>query len=226
MELTLHDQSLTLLPEKALRVDDALVLSDTHFGKAAAFRAKGIPVPEGDTADDLARIQALVAAHRPARLVIAGDFLHAPEGRSPEILDLLATFLRDLPCEAHLVLGNHDQRAGRLPADWPILVHRRLTLGPFTVLHDPADIPPGVTALCGHLHPVARIRDGRTTTLRLPCFWLRRDALILPSFGAFTGGAVVQPAAGDRIFVPLAERVTEIPAALLTGQRTRSKEKG
>ncbi|NIP96923.1 MAG: ligase-associated DNA damage response endonuclease PdeM, partial [Akkermansiaceae bacterium] len=197
MTIDLNRRKVTLLPQKAVLLAESLILADTHFGKSAAFRARGIPVPEGDTRQDTRRILDLLERHQPARLVVAGDFLHAPEGMSPAVLGFLSEFVCRLPCELHLVLGNHDLRAGTLPPDWPVVTHQALPLDGFSVVHDPRHAAPGSFSICGHLHPVARIRDGRNTGFRLPCFWVRKDQLILPSFGSFTGGAIAHPADHD-----------------------------
>ena len=46
-----------------------LFIADAHLGKAAAFRAGGVPLPAGTTADDLSRLARLGA--------IAGERLFA-----------------------------------------------------------------------------------------------------------------------------------------------------
>ena len=60
MTLRLADLDLTLLPEMAawLPKHRALVVTDLHLGKSATFRARGIPIPEGETRADLARLEA------------------------------------------------------------------------------------------------------------------------------------------------------------------------
>lgn len=217
MILTIESIPVRLVADKAAVVGESLVLADTHFGKSATFRARGIPVPEGDTVEDTARIRALLERHDPRRLVIAGDFLHAPEGKTPEVVEVLDEFFHSLRCEVHLVLGNHDRRSGSLPSGWPVVIHDRLDLGDVSVVHDPRDAPDGIASICGHLHPVLRIRDSRHTRFRAPCFWWRARLrqLILPSFGTFTGGQVVHPEDEDRLFSPLRDHVAEIPAELL-----------
>ncbi len=60
----------------------SLFIADAHFGKDAVFRARGIPVPEGSTAQTLARIDALIAVHRPESIVFLGDLLHARESHA------------------------------------------------------------------------------------------------------------------------------------------------
>lgn len=212
MHFSIGQHSFHLLADRALMLDDSiLVLSDTHFGKSASFRARGVPIPEGDTAEDSARILKLVSLHSPQRLIVVGDFLHAPEGKTPSILASLTEFFAQLPCGTDLVMGNHDLRAGALPKDWPIEIHDTLQLDDLLFVHDPEDAPKNTFSVCGHLHPVARLKDGKNTSFRVPCFWLRPNRLILPSFGSFTGGAIARPEAGDRLFVPVRDKVLEIP---------------
>ncbi len=76
-----HYPHLTLLAGGAVYLADSatLVLAGLLLGKSAAFRAKGLPVPEGDDARDLGRLQTLVEKHAAVRLVIAGDLFHASQ---------------------------------------------------------------------------------------------------------------------------------------------------
>ena len=62
---------------------------------------------------------------------------------------------------------------------------------------------------------MVRIPDGKRTSLRLPCFLFRDNTLVLPAFGSFTGGAILDSNPDDRIFVALREQVVELPAALI-----------
>ncbi len=206
---------IQLLPEGAvfLTSSSTLILSDVHLGKSATFRARGLPVPEGDTPRDLARIRDLVNVHHAAHLVIAGDLFHAPSGVTPEIAATLESFLRDAGVPFSLVRGNHDAKLKNLPAGITAADH--LDFGTVRIVHDPAHASPGRFNITGHWHPVVRIPDGRRTSLRLPCFLLRGGTLVMPSFGSFTGGAIVDPEEGDRFFVDLKGKVIEVPAALV-----------
>jgi len=206
-------KNLTLLPESAVwhAPSRTLVVADVHLGKAAAFRVGGIAVPDGDDAHDLARLAALVAKHNAARLVIAGDLFHAPSGISPELLQSLKGFLHQIGIPLVLTIGNHDAKLRKLPDGVEAVSHLDLADEGPRVIHDPADAENGRFHVAGHLHPVIRLRDGRRTALRLPCFWQRKDLLVLPAFGGFTGGAIIKPTAGDRIHTPLRDQVVEIP---------------
>jgi len=207
--------SLHLLAEGAVWLEDChtLVVADVHLGKAAAFRARGLPVPEGDNARDLERLRALCEKRAARQLVIAGDFFHSPSGMSSELERMLGDFLTSLQIPVLLVIGNHDAGLAKLPATLQTCAAHGIP--GIRVIHDPADAVPGMLNLAGHWHPVVRIPDGRRTSLRLPCFLLRGDLLVLPSFGSFTGGAVIDRHPGDRHFVTLRDQVIELPPDLI-----------
>ena len=214
MKLNLLGHSVELLPGKALLLGDgSLVLADLHLGKASAFQARGLAIPEGDSAADLDRALLLCQQSGASRLLINGDLFHSPAGLSPEIESLVTRWLERLPIPARLILGNHDRPIPRLPA--ALDPTASVEAAGFVIVHDPADAPPGHPAICAHWHPVARIADGKRSRLRLPCFLLRGTRLVLPAFGTFTGGVPVAPEPADRFFVAPADRVIEVPPALL-----------
>ena len=86
-----------------------------------------------------------------------------------------------------LVRGNHDRHAGDPAASLGIeMVDEPYTVGPFSFCHHPDIDTPGY-ALAGHVHPVYVLAT-RFESLRLPCFVVGTKRMVLPSFGAFTGG--------------------------------------
>jgi DNA ligase-associated metallophosphoesterase len=190
-----------------------LVIADAHFGKAATFRARGVPVPQGTTTTTLDRIDNLIDAFEPEALVILGDFLHAREAHAPGTLAALAAWReRRAELEVVLVEGNHDLSAGRPPPDLKIeVVSEPWCVGTLAFCHYPQFVS-GAAALAGHLHPAVRLNGRANDSVRLPCFWLREGLAVLPAFGAFTGGARIEREPGDRV-VALAEGcLYEIPA--------------
>ncbi len=207
--------ALTLLPEGAvfLRETATLIVADVHLGKSASFRARGLPVPEGDSARDFLRLKDLAIKHQAAQLLVAGDLFHAASGLTAELKEALAGFLQTLGVPVILVLGNHDAKIRQLPL--ACVPHLDLE-GGLRVIHDPAEASGSALHLAGHLHPVVKVPDGLRTSLHLPCFLFRGRTMVLPAFGSFTGGAVVTAAPGDRIFTALRDQVVELPPALLT----------
>ena len=185
-----------------------LFIADAHFGKDAVFRARGIPVPEGSTAETLARLDALVEMHRPEVIVFLGDLLHARESHAVPTLASLAQWrARHLDLRLILVEGNHDRSAGGAPRALGIeTVFEPFIYGPWALCHYSREVADAYS-LAGHEHPVYRVAT-RVDSVRLPCFRFGPAAGILPAFGAFTGGFEVNESArGERIFVVAGERV-------------------
>lgn len=212
--LALPPLQLVLMPERAVfePVSRTLYVADLHLGKAAVFRARGLPVPQGTSAGTLLRLSRAIDRSGAQRLVVLGDFLHARESQSQGTLEALGAWRAahpDLPC--FVVEGNHDRHAGRVAAHWGFeQVNGDYVDGALRGVHDPAGASVATHwTLAGHVHPVVRL-GSRHDTLRLPCFWLHKRVLTLPSFGEFTGGYLIRPAPGDALFA-VGEQVLPLP---------------
>ena len=211
--LTVQGEALALLPERAAlwRARSTLLVADPHFGKAATFRAAGIPVPGGTTREGLARLDTLLMRTGARRVVFLGDYLHARAGRAPDTLAALGRWAEsNAGVELVLVRGNHDRHAGDPPATTRVrCVDAPLVEPPFVFAHHPGGSTDGYV-LAGHLHPgVSLVGRGRQHE-RLPCFWLRAGYAVLPAFGDFTGLATVEPTAGDRVYAVADGRVVAL----------------
>ena len=213
-EVRLGGEDVMLLAERALfwPRTGTLVAADFHWGKAATFRAAGIPVPVGATSDDLARLDAALFRTCARRLVVLGDLFHAKAGRiAAQTLAELRRWrsLRD-ELEIMLVRGTHDRHAGDPPDDLRInCVNAPAFVPPFVLRHEPAPSTEGYT-LAGHLHPAIVLAGPALQRERLPCFWLTPRGAVLPAFGSFTGFASVVPAPEDRIFVVVEQDVISV----------------
>ena len=210
----LAGEQVWLLASKAIYwpARKMLVIADIHFGKAAAFRALGVPVPRGTTTQNLLALDALLATYACEEIVFLGDFLHARAAHaSATVAAMLAWRARHRDVRLTVVRGNHDAHAGDPAAALGIgMVDEPHQVGKLSFCHHPDTVAPGYV-LAGHVHPVYHLRaDGEG--LRLPCFLLGRQRAILPSFGAFTGGHAVRPAAGERVYVTADAAIFPLPA--------------
>jgi DNA ligase-associated metallophosphoesterase len=213
-----RDERLRLLADRALLVErtSTLVIADPHFGKTATFRAAGIPLPPGTTATNLERLTQLIDRWGPARLLVVGDFWHAPEGRDDEIHATIAAWrAAHSQLAITLVRGNHDRRAGDPPADWDVTcVNEPLIEGRLAWRHYPAATPDAYT-FAGHLHPILRLRQ-QGDKLQAPCFHFGSEVAVLPAFSRFTGGTPITVQPGDRVFAVGPNVVTEVAMAART----------
>jgi DNA ligase-associated metallophosphoesterase len=196
-------ETLVLFPERAAlwQRENTLLVADVHFGKAAAFRAGGIPVPGGTTAEALRRLDDLISQTRASRIVFLGDFLHAREGRAPDTLRALSEWrARRHELDLVLVRGNHDHHAGDPGSELRMTcVDAPFVVLPFAFAHRPKEWEQGYV-LSGHLHPSVLLVGAGRQSARLPCFWFGSRVGVLPAFGDFTGSSEAPVSNGDQVW--------------------------
>jgi DNA ligase-associated metallophosphoesterase len=217
--ITVAGVVLRLLPQRAVWLQDqqALIIADPHFGKAASYRALGQPVPRGTTLETLARLDLLLALWPASKLIVLGDFLHSRAGRAPATLAALMDWRqRHAALHCLLVRGNHDDRAGDPPAELNVqIVDEPFRQGSLDYRHHPprdGGVEKGRYALAGHLHPSVMLQGRAHERLRLPCFHVSTSHAVLPAFGAFTGTWQVRPQPGDQVFVVADDQVLPLPS--------------
>lgn len=213
------EADIVLLPGRAafLPATATLLVADLHLGKAATFRSKGIPVPEGSAQKDLGRLAQLVAATRARRLLVLGDLFHAQSGCTAEVFaEFTATRAQFSGTEVLLVAGNHDRSVGRLPAGLGIdSVLRTHDEPPFHFVHEPGTPLPEPNrdepfTIAGHLHPVIALASPSGDRLTDRCFVAEPGLLVMPAFGSFTGGHRVTPTDHSRIWIARDDGVADV----------------
>lgn len=213
LSLCIAGVDVWLLAERALYIpsESALCVADVHVGKAAALQANAMAVPEGASAKDLHRLTTLASRLEAARLVVAGDFVHAPESLSPPIRQALLRWSAETTgLQVDIVQGNHDRGAAIQEAVPTATLHvAPLCVGPFLVQHYP-DAVPDAHVIAGHLHPGVSLTLGGRDRVRVPCFWIQEVQTVLPAFGSFTGFSDVPPKEG-RHAVIASDRVLWAP---------------
>jgi DNA ligase-associated metallophosphoesterase len=194
-----------------------LAVADLHLEKGSAFARQGQLLPPYDTAATLAALAGAIERYRPERVICVGDSFH--DGNAAERLaDADGARLRQLTetCDWIWIAGNHDPRP---PADWGGRVEAEVTIAPLVFRHQALEgtRAPGVTIaplvfrhqalegtrapgeVSGHYHPKARVRL-RTGRASARCFVTDGRRLVLPAFGAYTGGLNVLDPAIARLF--------------------------
>jgi len=176
-----------------------LLVADLHFEKGSAFAARGqAMLPPYDTAETLRRLEHLIARVRPARVVCIGDTLHDLAGEARMAETDRRRLARMVEKQGWVwIAGNHDPAP---PLGYGGIAMQELRIGDLLLRHDvergpDAAIPAG--EVIGHYHPKAAVRTrGRRISGR--CFATDGRLLILPAFGAFTGGLnACEPAISD-----------------------------
>ncbi|NBB65815.1 ligase-associated DNA damage response endonuclease PdeM [Pseudomonas sp. ODNR1LW] len=184
-----------------------LVAGDLHLEKGSAYAARGQMLPPYDSRATLDRLEAEIADLAPDTVVLLGDSFH-----DSKALPRMAIDDRDrLERLAHgrewlWIEGNHDRETLSLQTGLASPLAGRvlgeMTLGALRLTHEPQpatseDGRHGEVA--GHLHPAARV-VGYGRGVWRPCFLTDGSRLLLPAFGAFTGGLNVRDPAISGLF--------------------------
>ena len=197
--------------------EKTLVFSDLHFEKGSSYGRKGLFLPPYDTRSTLRRVAEVIGQYQPQTVISLGDTFHdtAAEGRMDEED---ASALEALTSRADWVwiLGNHDPVP---PARFAGEAREMLVLGGLHMTHEPGEH--ASWNIAGHMHPCARVsRTGRSVRRR--CFVTDGERLILPSFGAYTGGLNILDTAykpffpsGFSVFMLGRESVWQVPRRAL-----------
>lgn len=194
----------------------ALLVADLHFEKASWFARGGQMLPPYDSLATLADLAALVEALRPREIWCLGDSFHDDEGcdRLPAAAQARLRALTGAVAWTWIT-GNHD--AGMVDRCGGVVVDEAVVDG-VILRHEamPAEHRP---ELSGHFHPKLRLRvRGRSVSRR--CFIASAQKLILPAFGALTGGLdaahpeiVRAVGPGAEALIPVEDRMLRFPLA-------------
>ena len=171
---------LQALPSGALYwpEESLLVVSDLHFGKSERLaRRGGALLPPYETRATLTKLDGDLEATNPKHVICLGDsFDDLTAASEMEETNRLWLIRLQAGREWTWIEGNHDAGPVSLGG-----THRaELRLKGLTFRHI-ATVQ--TIEISGHYHPKARL-PGRTA----PCFLIDTHRVILPAYGAYTGG--------------------------------------
>jgi uncharacterized protein len=180
------DHSFQPLADGALYwpAEQTLIVADLHLEKGSSFARSGQLLPPYDSLTTLARLIAACASLRPRTLILLGDSLH-DKGAADRLPEAAWQSLHQLGSITEMIWisGNHDPEAdARLPGRCVDSIDVSGII--FRHIPDPNAQSPEIA---GHFHPVARIATN-IGGARRKAFASDGRRLILPAYGAYTGG--------------------------------------
>ena len=193
----LAGEHLMLDPAGALvwPITSLLAISDLHLEKGSSFARNGQLLPPWDTHTTLDRLTVLLRRYKPRTVIALGDSFHDADGSS-RLPSGELTRLRAMT-EAHRfiwVQGNHDPTPPNgVGGEW---VEAFATTA-LTFRHQAKRGAQG--EISGHHHPKAAV-PARGGSVSRPCFVTDSHRVVMPAFGAYTGGLDVRDPAITRLF--------------------------
>ncbi|MGU3375183.1 ligase-associated DNA damage response endonuclease PdeM [Chryseobacterium sp. M5A1_1a] len=185
-DISIQNEVFTLTNQRAVfwKKEKALILSDLHIGKTAHFRKNGIALANHIMKNDLERLSALIEYFQPEKFIVVGDLLHAGDNSD---VDEFCTWKNQYPdLKFYLIEGNHDRISESLEKKLCLNFKAPLLeIDTFIFIHDFDKSKPNFQ-ITGHIHPGV-VLNSSVKKIRLPCFALSANQLLLPAFSNFTG---------------------------------------
>lgn len=200
-------EKLQLRPSGALFWSDQkmLVVSDLHLGKSERIaRRGGVLLPPYETTETLTRLSDEVAATQPNTVLCLGDSFDDPVA-AVSLDDNHLAALQSLQAGRSWlwIEGNHDPGPMGLGGK-TLAKHREGAL----FFRHIASTPCESGEISGHYHPKALIKGASRR-----CFLVDGERIIMPAFGAYTGGLSWATPELRKLF-------SDTATAYLTGRRT------
>ncbi|WP_296316747.1 ligase-associated DNA damage response endonuclease PdeM [Winogradskyella sp. UBA3174] len=185
--IKIRNEELVLTNQRAIywKRENALILSDLHIGKTGHFKKHGIPMPDAILQKDLERLEALTLHFKAKYLFVVGDLFHAEANEDMTTFKnwlLKFEFLKII-----LIKGNHDRLSKTMMVDFNIQVEIELEIDPFLLVHEHLEIHKENFTISGHTHPGVLLKGKGRQRLKLPCYQVASNQIILPAFSLFTG---------------------------------------
>lgn len=181
-------QQLVLTNLSALYMSEmkALVLADIHIGKSTHFQKHGIAIPNTIFKNDLKKLETLISHFNPQKIIVVGDMFHAEN--NSEIQQFKDWKRQNSAIQFVLIKGNHDRYYHSIYEDLDIeIILNELTWEGITFIHNLEHYKAEGCTISGHLHPGVYLKAKARQRIKLPCFAIGKQHLILPAFSEFTG---------------------------------------
>lgn len=180
------------LPSGALHLptQNVLCVSDLHLGKSERIaRRSGVMLPPYEVQETLQKLEADITATQPQQVICLGDSFDDLDAASSLDEDARLWLMRLQAGKSWVwIEGNHDPG----PVDLGGTHRSQMTIGTLIFRH----IATAETAeVSGHYHPKHRVA-GRSR----PAFLYDAHRLIMPAYGAYTGGLSSQAADLRKLF--------------------------
>lgn len=178
-ELFLHHAGILFWPEQKL-----LIASDLHLEKGSHFAQRGYFLPPYDSHDTLQRLLVVCAELKCQQVLLLGDCFHDNNGYARMGPDEQRLFQRLLDFNPIWIRGNHD--ADFVPQGFQIFDTYECKGIAFR--HEA--LSGASHEISGHFHPKIDITH-KGALISRRCFIEDGQRMIMPAFGAYTGGLSV-----------------------------------
>lgn len=187
--------------DKAVKIEDTLIISDLHFGYETSLNSQGMMIPQFQFEKIIDSLDSIQNKANTSNIILNGDIKHnfssinKQEWR--EVLSFI-DYLSDIFVDIRVVKGNHDNFTQYILNKRDITLEDEIILNNYLITHGhkkPINIDEDIdTIIIGHEHPCIGIRNQERVE-KVKCylkgFWNNYKLLVTPSFTPITQGSDV-----------------------------------
>jgi putative SbcD/Mre11-related phosphoesterase len=170
-----------------------IVIADLHLGFEGVLYEEGFAMPRFQKSEMLKRLRRILDRYKPKRMIINGDLkhefsrnLHQEWKEVNEVLDFL-----EGKVELHITRGNHDNYLKTILSKRGLPLRKKITWKGFTFAHGHEDLEWKDLLVIGHEHPSVRLSDEIGASIKVPCFLVGKNVIVLPAFSPLAYGTDV-----------------------------------
>jgi putative SbcD/Mre11-related phosphoesterase len=176
-----------------LEEKECIVIADLHLGFEGVLYEEGFAMPRFQKTEMIKRLRSILSQYSPKRLIINGDLkhefsrnLHQEWKEVNEVLDFL-----EGKVELHIIRGNHDNYLKTILSKRGLPLKKRIRWKALAFAHGHEELDWKDLLIIGHEHPSVKLSDEIGASIKVPCFLVGKEVIVLPAFSPLAYGTDV-----------------------------------
>jgi putative SbcD/Mre11-related phosphoesterase len=169
---------------------ECIVIADLHLGFEGVLFEEGFAMPRFQKDEMLKRLGKIIRKYKPRKIIINGDLKHEFSKNLPqewnEVRDVL-DYLEN-KVELRFTRGNHDNYLKTILSKRNLELPKKLTWKNVTFAHGHEDLDWKNLLIIGHEHPSVRLTDKIGASIKVPCYLVGENIIVLPAFSPLAYG--------------------------------------
>jgi len=172
---------------------ECIVIADLHLGFEGTLFEEGFAMPRFQKNEMLKRLRKIIRKYSPKKIIINGDLKHEFSKNLPqewnEVTDVLDYLEGEV--EIQLTRGNHDNYLKTILSKRELALPKKVKWKGITFAHGHEELTWKDLLVIGHEHPSAKLCDEIGASIKVPCFLVGKNIIVLPAFSPLAYGTDV-----------------------------------
>ena len=176
-----------------LEEEETIAIADLHLGFEGVLYEEGFAMPRFQKDEMLKRLKGIVKRYNPKKMVVNGDLKHEFSRNLPQEWNEVSEVLDCLEgnTELHFTRGNHDNYLMTILAKRDLELPKVLRWKGITFAHGHESLEWKGLLVIGHEHPSVKLKDEIGAFIKVPCYLVGENVIVLPAFSPLAYGTNV-----------------------------------